>query len=182
MSGGNGSNEIDVLALWAKYEDITMHFNDLLMRLRTSSLAAIAALTTLVGIFADGPTESVSIDWAVAAGLFSAMSFIWIAIFCLDFLYYNKLLSGAVAALIQLERNVQNGEKVSTINLSTLIEEEFRLKKWTSVTNGVLAFYGLVFALLIAGAGFSLRMYQLEDAPRPAATAPVLPSPPPRPS
>ena len=33
--------------LWTKYEDIAMHFNDLLIKLRTQALAAVAALTTL---------------------------------------------------------------------------------------------------------------------------------------
>ena len=35
--------------LWTKYEDIAMHFNDLLIKLRTQALAAVAALTTLSG-------------------------------------------------------------------------------------------------------------------------------------
>jgi hypothetical protein len=44
-------HEIDVQCLWEKYEDIAMHFNDLLIRLRTQSLAGVAALSALVGIF-----------------------------------------------------------------------------------------------------------------------------------
>ena len=38
--------------LWEKYEEITMHFNDLIIRLRTQALAGVAALSALVGIFA----------------------------------------------------------------------------------------------------------------------------------
>src|SRR5664280_1831888 len=34
--------------VWEKYEDIAMHFNDLLIRLRTQALAAVAAISTLV--------------------------------------------------------------------------------------------------------------------------------------
>jgi hypothetical protein len=33
--------------LWEKYEDITMHFNDLIIKLRTQALAGVAALSTL---------------------------------------------------------------------------------------------------------------------------------------
>ena len=40
-----------VFEVWKKYEEITMHFNDLLMRLRKQALAAVAALATIVGIF-----------------------------------------------------------------------------------------------------------------------------------
>jgi hypothetical protein len=35
-----------VFEVWTKYEDIAMHFNDLLIRLRTQALGAIAALGT----------------------------------------------------------------------------------------------------------------------------------------
>ena len=34
--------------VWVKYEEITMHFNDLLIKLRTQALAAVAALATIV--------------------------------------------------------------------------------------------------------------------------------------
>jgi hypothetical protein len=39
-----------VFKVWQKYEDIAMHFNDLLIRLRTQALGAIAALTTIIGV------------------------------------------------------------------------------------------------------------------------------------
>jgi hypothetical protein len=32
--------------LWEKYEEITMHFNDLIIRLRTQALAGVAAVCT----------------------------------------------------------------------------------------------------------------------------------------
>ncbi len=52
------NEEIDVQKLWEKYEDIAMHFNDLLMRLRTQTLAGIAAVSALVGVFAkEGSTR-----------------------------------------------------------------------------------------------------------------------------
>jgi hypothetical protein len=49
--------------LWAKYEDITMHFNDLLIRLRTQALAGVAALSTLVGIFTRTDKDGIHISW-----------------------------------------------------------------------------------------------------------------------
>lgn len=91
---GPSGNQLDLQKLWAKYEDIAMHFNDLLMRLRSQSLAGIAALATIVGVLAKGEIASLSVSWFVAAMIFVAMALFWIAIWCLDFLYYNRLLRG----------------------------------------------------------------------------------------
>ncbi len=44
--------------LWDKYEAITMHFNDLLMKLRTQALAGVAALSAVDGIFAKNESNN----------------------------------------------------------------------------------------------------------------------------
>lgn len=44
-------HEIDAQCLSEKYEDIAIHFNELLTRLPSPSLARIAALSAIVGIF-----------------------------------------------------------------------------------------------------------------------------------
>jgi hypothetical protein len=49
-----------VFEVWKKYEEITMHFNDLLMRLRTQALAAVAALATIVGIFSKAGADALT--------------------------------------------------------------------------------------------------------------------------
>jgi hypothetical protein len=36
-----------IFDVWDKYEAIAMHFNDLLIKLRTQALAAVAALSTI---------------------------------------------------------------------------------------------------------------------------------------
>ena len=43
--------EYDVKTLWVEYEKIAMHFNDLLIKLRTQSLGGLAAIgfVTLAG-------------------------------------------------------------------------------------------------------------------------------------
>lgn len=151
----------DIQVLWAKYEDIAMHFNDLLMRLRSQSLAGIAAVSTLVGIFTKTGTDA-KVDWMAAAAIFVAMGFFWAAIFCLDLLYYNRLLIGAVSAITKLESNLASGEDIG-INMSTLIEEEFRsptLCGKISSFKGVLGFYAIVLGVIIAGAFFSVYMYR----------------------
>jgi hypothetical protein len=87
--------------LWAKYEDIAMHFNDLLIRLRTQALAGVGALSTLVGIFTK--TESIHISWQIASDVFVLLIMFWVAIWAIDRCYYNRLLVGAVNASISIK-------------------------------------------------------------------------------
>lgn len=177
MASDGKAIEIDTQALWSKYEDIAIHFNGLLMRLRSGSLAAVAAASTVVGILADEADGDLSLDWLVAAGIFSAMSVVWIAIFCLDLFYYNKLLNGAVSAITQLESDTLEGRKPQGINLSMIVENEFTAGKSARAPKGVLGFYTLVFGLLIAGALFSARMSYLEPNPASAQASAAAHSP-----
>jgi hypothetical protein len=156
-------HQIDVQNLWVEYEKIAMHFNDLLMRLRTQSLAGIAAVSTLVGIFSKTEnTTGAQFDWLIAQALFFAMGFFWIAIWCLDMLYYNRLLSGAVNALQKLEPQTKPGVTFDgEINMSTLIEEEFSAWAWNLKRpryKGVVAFYVIVFFAIVLGILFSAHM------------------------
>lgn len=157
-------SDFDIQDMWAKYEDIAMHFNDLLMRLRSQSLAGIAAISTLVGIFTREGIANVHLDWLVASAIFIGMALFWVAIGCLDFFYYNRLLLGAVAAIKQLEdKTVSNA---LPINMSTLIELEFKKPMFRYVWPrfwGVIAFYAIVFVAIIAGLWFSLSMYAAAD-------------------
>jgi hypothetical protein len=153
----------DIRELWAQHEDIAIHFNDLLMKLRLQSLAGIAAVSTLVGIFTKEGVADAHVGWMVATAIFVALALFWIAIWCLDFFYYNRLLMGAVAALTQLERDISSGAVASSgIKMSTMIEGEFKKSIWPSFgasVSGVLWFYGIVLAVILAGAIFCARMY-----------------------
>lgn len=154
-----GNVEINPQDLWAKYEDIAMHFNDLIMRLRTQSLAGIAAVSTLVGLFTKEGAD-IQTDWLVASAIFIAMALFWIAIWCLDFHYYSRLLAGAVAALKKLENETASGN-VARIDISTIIEAEFEnpSPKPKSSSSGALAFYRIVLLVIVAGAAFSGWMH-----------------------
>lgn len=156
--------EVDIQSLWAKYEDIAMHFNDLLMRLRTQALAGIAAISTLVGIFTKADPTALQSDWLIATGIFSALAVFWLAIFCLDLFYYNRLLVGAVTALKGLESEARLG-RFTGIKMSTEIIAEFGNKmpsaQWSFL--GVYAFYGIVFTVIVAAASFSWHMHRFTD-------------------
>src|SRR5687767_6050244 len=81
----------NVFKLWSKYEDVTMHFNDLILRLRFQALAGVAGLATLVGVFGRDITDP-TVRSAVISGVFSLLALFWVAIWALDRFYYDKLL------------------------------------------------------------------------------------------
>src|ERR1700682_4764393 len=91
-----------ILEVWSKYEKIAMHFNDLLMRLRTQALGAVATLATIIVIFARAGAEKHT-NWEMISFAFVMLSMFWIAVWLIDFQYYNKLLQGAVVSLVKLE-------------------------------------------------------------------------------
>jgi hypothetical protein len=153
-------HNIDVQSLWEKYEELAMHFNDLLIRLRTQSLAGVAAIAAIVGIFAkeSSDVKGVHLDWAVAQALFLALIGFWIAIWCLDLIYYNRLLSGAVKAITDLEEQTDDGSFDGKIEISRTIEKQFS-KPILNFSNrsywGVVLFYLVVLVVLVAGLCFS---------------------------
>jgi hypothetical protein len=146
--------------LWAKYEDIAMHFNDLLIRLRTQALAGVAALSTLVGIFTK--TDSIHVSWQIASDVFVLLIMFWVAIWAIDRCYYNRLLVGAVNALRDIEQESKKANPNLVIDLSTQIElnvaHPFSDKRpfWKRFQSnlGVRLFYLIVLCALIAGARF----------------------------
>jgi hypothetical protein len=159
--------------LWEKYEEITMHFNDLIIRLRAQALAGVAALSTLVGIFAKTDLGAFSYTWEIAGFVFVALALVWVAIWVLDFAYYNQLLIGSVAALLELEKASATSQTISQIRLSTLVEKAVgsRIKfELTGMQKFRIAaprwiFYVLVFAALIAGASVSFSQHLKSHPP-----------------
>ncbi len=108
--------------LRAKYEDIAMHFNDFLIKLRTQALAAVAALTTIVGIFAKSEANAKT-NWEMVAFALVIIIVFWIAIWTIDFCYYNRLLLGAAEALFELETASKKRLRVHHIEMSTKIRD-----------------------------------------------------------
>ncbi len=164
-----------VKELWEKYEDIAMHFNDLIIRLRTQALAGVAALSTLAGLFAKADLGPFSYSWEIAGFVFIALALFWIAIWILDFTYYNKLLVGAVSALIELENRSKASTLTSEITLSTRVEESVRgslrfaapltTKEKYRIKFGRWAFYVVVLIVLVGGACLSFYTDQHPRAP-----------------
>ncbi|HUU16226.1 MAG TPA: hypothetical protein VMW72_03675 [Sedimentisphaerales bacterium] len=114
----------DYYKVWKSYEDVAMHFNDLIIRLRIQSIGGLAVLATILGIILHSKNdniESFNYGWIVLA----ILCLIWIAIWILDLGYYNRLLEGSVNAILELEKNKKEFLKNNEINLSTNIENAF---------------------------------------------------------
>jgi hypothetical protein len=143
-----------VFKLWSKYEDVTIHFNDLILRLRFQALAGVAGLSALVGVFGRD-VEDVNMRSAVVSGVFFLLALFWVAIWALDRFYYDKLLCGAVHALLNLEKFTKEPKASLQIDLSTSIEDSFlgtvRLKHPGRGKDGRSWFYGIVFVALLGG-------------------------------
>lgn len=149
-----------IYELWAKYEDIAMHFNDLLIRLRTQALAAVAALTTIIGIFAKSEANTKT-NWEMVAFALAVIIVFWIAVWVLDFSYYNRLLLGAAAALFDLEEASKHKLRIHHIEMSTKIRDAvagdnpWETGTWNLI-RGRWLFYSLVLLALIGALLFAI--------------------------
>lgn len=153
-SSQSPANALDHFAAWKEYERIAMHFNDLLLRIRSQSLAAVAAFATIAGVLLKTDAVGAPFHWGILSAVFAALAIFWLAIWILDFRYYNRLLLGAVNALIEIEENSRDGKDPPRIDLSTKIEEAVKagwINKDFGAPSACWCFYSLVMFVLLAG-------------------------------
>jgi hypothetical protein len=152
---------------WQEYEKIAMHFNDLLIRLRTQALGGVAAVAVLAAIIARGDI-SATLRWEVLVASFFMLLLFWFAIYSLDTFYYNRLLEGAVDAIVRLETADKKGEPFPGLQLSTQIEDVVATGKSARSTTscrvqlGRRIFYFTVFAAI--GLCLVVSLYGLFNA------------------
>jgi hypothetical protein len=153
-----------ILELWKEYEKIAMHFNDLIIRIRTQALGGVAALSALTGIFAKADLGPLSYSWQVAGLVFLALAAFWLAIWIIGFRYYNKLLIGSIAALLALEKRSETHKTINAIQLSTMVEDsvktgidfKFSCSEKLRIAGPRWAFYSIVMLALLLGFSFSV--------------------------
>jgi xanthosine utilization system XapX-like protein len=141
-----------------------MHFNSLLMQLRTQALAAITGVITISGLaigFLGKQTGRVG--WRVVSGALLFVCLAWLALGVLDLLYYDRLLQGTVHAIVEHENRTsvlidssgprlsKDGAPIHLINASTRIGENSLVRhEWI-----VACFYLIVWAGLLVGARYT---------------------------
>jgi hypothetical protein len=91
-----------VFATWCKYEDIAVHFNELMMRWRLQAIGGLLTLVTLAG-FVVGDAPSDEARYRAMLILSATLGMAWMGVALIDLCYYRKLLAGAVDAIIDLE-------------------------------------------------------------------------------
>ncbi|SRR6266545_7931028 len=143
--------------LWAKYEDIAKHFNDLIMKLRTQALGGLAGVIAISGLainFSGKPSSNT--EWQILFGTILFFTLAWVALWVLDLGYYNKLLLGAVEAIREHEDSThQEGVNPSASNaiiLSTRISAAAPRHQRFVIGFYVLVLIGLFTGLIYTGA------------------------------
>lgn len=151
--------------LWWKYEQVAMHFNQLIIQLRVQALGGLVAASALVGGFLVKGVEQAD-RRAFRQTAFTLLTVAWVAIAVLDLAYYQLLLRGAVNALLKIEKGCP-------FQLSTEIDEiaigpgTF----WTSPSTWYyLVPFGALVAYLVLGSARPDSMSRGGTAPSPPAS------------
>ena len=90
--------------LWFHYEEITMHFNQLIIQYRLQLMGGVGAIGAVASYLIASKTEEANrpgLRFVVSLTLLVLVS----AAAYLDIYYYNQLLEGAVDALLEFEKN-----------------------------------------------------------------------------
>lgn len=157
----------DIFKVWKEYESIAMHFNELIIQLRVRALGGVAAISALVGLFSKGDTPE-DFRWGILVSAFFLLCFVWIAIWLLDLRYYNRLLIGAVRAILEVEKLSEQHVKIKKLNMSHRIEEavsgNFSGLGKEPFWSGRYWFYILVFIALFFGLYLSLCQYCINSS------------------
>jgi hypothetical protein len=109
-----------IVNLWWHYEEIAMHFNELIMQYRLQLMGGAGAIGAISSYFIGSHVQKPERRHTIRAYVATVMIMLLIAASLLDLLYYNELLQGAVDALKKFE--MEHPE----IYMSTLIEHRFK--------------------------------------------------------
>ncbi len=154
----DSASNSSLLDVWESHEKIAMHFNDLILKVRMQALGALAAVVTVGGVLLKTVQPEQHLPWGVVTSVFVILLAFWIAIWQLDFRYYNRLLMGAVDSLLALEDAINSGAKID-FNMSHKIEAAVLGKVPThrqeGTLNGPLLFYSIVTVVLTVGVAYS---------------------------
>ncbi len=115
------------IALWFHYEEIAMHFNQLLMQYRLQLMGGFGAIGALSGYLIGSKVDDKDSRHQLRSLISLGLLILVCAGASLDVFYYNELLQGSVDALLQFE------ESHPGFNMSTLIESRFNNRGTTII-------------------------------------------------
>lgn len=142
-----------LISIWEKYENIAMHFNGLLIHLRTQALGAVATIVTAAGFLLTRSPEPLKHEWWAVFAVSVLLLFAWCTLWMIDVCYYSRLLLGAVNALIKIEK-----ESGGLLELSTQVQRLFGVPREDSTRLNwqIYLFYLPVAFFLLCVTGVSL--------------------------
>ena len=169
-----------LIELWKKTVDAQQHFNDIELRIRNIAITIIGIVLGIAAVaFREGQF--------LVSFLILAVGFVlWVAFFSMDFLWYHRLLKGAVAYGVQLEDVI--GRRLEDRGISELSEAGLAKsigakspiivpdRWWLGLCRGrsigseykMMIFYGLISICLVLAGGYSAyRHVALEVTPVP---------------
>lgn len=130
----------NVIQLWFHYEEVAMHFNELIIQYRLALMGGIGAIGTAASYIINMKTKEEIIKRKLIANISLVLLLLFVAAASLDIFYYNELLLGAVDAVLQFENEHKE------IYLSTKITKRFT----NSETMTIYVIYGIILFLFIA--------------------------------
>jgi hypothetical protein len=172
-------HQLNLFEVWKEYEQIAVHFNDLLMRLRIQAISVVTAVAAIAGIVLK---ESGKIQWDMLSFAFRGLILFWLAVWLLDLMYYTRLLYGAVEAIKELEKqskkHAENHPGLIYLDLSTTIDKRFGTDTGTWFKPiGPLIFYIIVCILLLLLCWWTTEQANEERGPGKLAAPVVVPVP-----
>ena len=128
----------EVIALWFHYEEIAMHFNQIIIQYRLQLMGGAGLIGALSSYLIGGKVEVAERRHMLRAYVSTGLVVLILAAAVLDVFYYNELLLGAVDALLRFE------QEHPELYMSTLISNRFP----NGGTLPIFITYGLVLGPL----------------------------------
>jgi hypothetical protein len=149
-----------LLQEWKQVTDMQMHFNDMIIRMRTLAVSVVisvfGAAGLAIGQFQDRFIRIAGEEIHVAAIVVAFGLVLWLTIFTVDYGYYYKLLIGAVRRGWQIDdafRTVKLFDGVHLFGAARLISEAIgptgASKYFVWVFYGLVYFTGLMYLVCV---------------------------------
>ena len=149
-----------LLEEWKVVMQTQMHFNDMIIKMRTAGLSVLIAVfggaAIAIGQYPDRFIEVAHRDFHVAAPIILFGLLLWLAIFLIDYFYYHKCLLGAVQRGYQIDEAYKERQIDGTrmYGMTTLIRDAIGkpgMSKWYIWGfYGLIALVGVAYLLMVA--------------------------------
>lgn len=155
QAGDRNMQELQLLLEeWKVVIQTQMHFNDMIIKMRTAGLSVLIAVfggaAIAIGQYPDRFIEIARRDFHVSAPIIFFGLVLWLAIFLIDYLYYHKCLLGAVERGYEIDKAYEKSQIAGTrmYGMTTLIRDAIGkpgMSKWY-----IWGFYALVASVGVA--------------------------------